>query len=117
MLPAPDPVPLPPVLPPPPVTAPSVRRRAIEANVSSSPAVADVSIVFVPAADVKFGTLTLIAFDTTTEPPLGSSWHSFSLLTGNITPQHVQLNICLSEKEKNYIMTLQEMSCDLMFSH
>jgi hypothetical protein len=84
MLPAPDPVPLPPVLPPP-VTAPRVRRRAIEANVSSSPAAADVSIVLVAAADVKFGTLTLIAFETTTEPPLGSSWHSFSLLTGTVT--------------------------------
>jgi hypothetical protein len=96
---APDPVPLPPVLPPPPpVTAPRVRRRAIEANVSSSPAVADVSIVLVPAADVKFGTLTLIEFDTETEPPLGSSWHSFSLLTGKVTSQHVESHTFLSDK-------------------
>jgi len=83
-LPVPDPVPLAPLLPPPPVTAPRVRRRAIAANVSRSPAVADVSIVLVPDADVKFGTLTLIGFDTTTEPPLASlslPLQSFSLLT------------------------------------
>jgi len=84
----PDPAPLPPVLPVLLVTAPRVRRRAIAANVSRSPAVDDVSIVLVPAADVKFGTLTLIGFDMTTEPPPGSLsllLHSLSLLTTTVT--------------------------------
>ena len=85
--PTPEPVPLPPVPPPPLVTAPRVRRRAIAANVSKNPAVADVSIVLVPAAEVKFGTLTLIGFDTTTELPLDSLsllLPSFSLLPRTI---------------------------------
>lgn len=87
-LPAFDPVPLPPVVAEPPVMAPTVRRRATAANVSRNPAVVDVSIVLVPAADVKFGTLTLIGFDTTMEPPFGSLSllvHSFSLLTRIVT--------------------------------
>ena len=91
--PVPDPVPLVPLLPPPPVTAPRVRRRAIAANVSRSPAVADVSIVLVPDADVKFGTLTLIGFDTTTEPPLPSLsllLQSLSLLTRRETSLYVE---------------------------
>jgi hypothetical protein len=82
-----DPVPLPPVVPVPLVMAPRVRRRAIAANVSRSPAAADVSIVLVPAADVKFGTLTLIGFDTTMEPPFDSLSllvHSLSLLTRTV---------------------------------
>ena len=81
--PAPEPAPMLPVPPALLVTAPKVRRRAIAANVSNSPAVADVSIVLVPAAEVKLGTLTLIGFDTTTELPLGSLsllLDSFSLL-------------------------------------
>jgi hypothetical protein len=88
VLPALDPVPFPPVVRVPPVMAPRVRRRATAANVSRNPAAADVSIVLVPAADVKFGTLTLIGFDMTMEPPFGSLSllvHSFSLLTGTAT--------------------------------
>lgn len=83
-----DPVPLQPVVPVPLVIAARARLRAIAANVSRSPAAADVSIVLVPAADVKFGTLTLIGFDAPMEPPLGSLSllvQSFSLLTRKVT--------------------------------